>query len=30
MQWAHNQTGVWFAVTTLQPKSITGLLPHCA
>ncbi|KAB2004028.1 hypothetical protein ES319_D11G170000v1 [Gossypium barbadense] len=27
MQRAHNQTGVWFAIITLQPESVTGLLP---
>ncbi|MFQ6626253.1 hypothetical protein Gotur_006349, partial [Gossypium turneri] len=26
-QLAHNQTGVWFAVKGLQPKSVIGLLP---
>ncbi|TYI91952.1 hypothetical protein E1A91_A08G085800v1 [Gossypium mustelinum] len=26
MQQAHNQTGVWFAVITLQPESVTGRL----
>ncbi|TYG59267.1 hypothetical protein ES288_D08G288200v1 [Gossypium darwinii] len=27
MQRAHNQMGVWFAVITLQPESVIGLLP---